>query len=111
MKVKIWIRKIICFLKFGYWAFNNNDVLAEKTFKMLGEMLNLIMAVANEHKPYLTHICFIHPELGEQSIVSIWAGAGAGAEPIKRIEQLAKEKAVLEQQIKRLLEAKDEVSK
>ena len=107
--MKLFLRKIICFFKFGWWAFKNDEVLGEKMFNMMGSLLELILKVAIENKHYMTHICYIHPELNEQSLVSIWAGAGVGADPLKRIEELINENVLLQQHIKQLLDARDKL--
>jgi hypothetical protein len=81
--------------KLFFWAFKNPDGLQENTFKMLSDLLTLILKVANEGKPLMCNIATIHPDEGEKSIVSIWAGAGIGAEPNKRISELIKENSLL----------------
>lgn len=43
---------------------------------MLSDLLALIFKVAQEDRHMMTHIAYVHPEEGEQQIVSIWAGAG-----------------------------------
>ena len=48
----------------------------------------------------MTQIAYIHPDTKEQcEIVSIWAGAGIGAEPNKRISELQKEISQLKAQL------------
>lgn len=85
-------------VKIGFWAFMNPNTLIEGNFKMLSDLLQLILAVANEHRHRMTHIAYIHPEEGEKQIVSIWAGAGLAA-PTKRIAELLKENELLKHQL------------
>jgi len=47
----------------------------------------------------MSHIAYIHPDEGEKQIVSIWAGAGFGADPMKRIEELLRENSMLRAKI------------
>jgi len=86
-------------LKFGYWAFKNPLTISADNFKMLSDLLCLILSVSKENKHRMTHIAFVHPILGEQQIVSIWAGAGMESDPNKRIAELLKENALLKAQI------------
>ncbi len=83
--------------KIGLWAFKNPDSL--KNFKMLSDLFGLIMKVATEDRHMMTHLAYVHPEEGEKQIVSIWAGAGMGADPTKRISELLKENSMLKAQL------------
>jgi hypothetical protein len=85
--------------KIGLWAFKNPDSLKESNFKMLSDLFGLIMKVSTEDRHMMTHIAFVHPDEGEKQIVSIWAGAGMGAEPTKRIAELLKENSMLKSQL------------
>lgn len=80
-------------------AIKNPKALTPSMFKMLTDTLRLILLVATENRHRLTHIACIHPDEGEKQIVSIWAGAGIGAEPIKRIEELIKENSRLKAEL------------
>lgn len=82
-------------IKIGWWAFKNPDSLTESNFKMLSDLFGLIMKVATEQRHRMTHIAYIHPDEGEKEIVSIWAGAGIDADPLKRIKELLAENATL----------------
>jgi len=77
------------------WSWNNPRALQPSNFKMLSDLFGLIMTVVNEDRHMMTHIAYIHPDEGEKQIVSIWAGAGAGAEPTKRIAELLAENSRL----------------
>ena len=85
-------------IKLGAWAWKNPETIKAHNFKMLSDLLVLIMKVAAEDRHYMTHIAFVHPSEGEQQIVSIWAGAGLSAEPLKRIQELIKENSLLKEQ-------------
>lgn len=85
--------------KIGFWAFKNPDSLKEGNFKMLSDLFGLIMKVATEDRHMMTHLAYVHPDEGEKQIVSIWAGAGIGAEPTKRISELLSENAMLKAQL------------
>lgn len=82
------MKRIINALKFGYYAFKNPLTLNAGNFKMLTDLYCMILKVATEDKHLMTHIAYVHPDEGEKQIVSIWAGAGIGAEPTKRIAEL-----------------------
>ena len=78
-------------LKIGWCAFKNPKTISASNFKMLSDLLALIFKVAQEDRHMMTHIAYVHPTEGDQQIVSIWAGAGMGADPVKRIECLVKQ--------------------
>ena len=94
--------------KIGLWAFKNPDSLKESNFKMLSDLFGLIMKVATEDRHMMTHIAYVHPEEGEKQIVSIWAGAGMGAEPTKRIAELIKENSMLKAQLSKYVAPQNE---
>ena len=95
-------------LKIGWWALKNPDSLKESNFKMLSHLFGLIMKVANEDRHMMTHLTYVHPEEGEKQIVSIWAGAGMGAEPTKRIAELLKENSMLKAQLSKYVSLQNE---
>lgn len=66
---------------------------------MLSDLLGLILKVAIEDRHRMTHIAYVHPDEGEKQIVSIWAGAGIGADPVKRIAELLSENSHLKSQL------------
>jgi hypothetical protein len=78
-------------VKVFFWSLKNPQALNHSNFKMVSDLLGLILKVAKEDKPYITHVAYVHPTEGEQNIVSIWAGAGMGADPMKRIKELLEE--------------------
>ena len=87
--------------KLFVWALMKPDTLNKSAFKMLSDLMTMILKVANENRHYMTHIAYVHPDGGEKQIVSIWAGAGVGAEPQKRIAELIEENNILKAQIAR----------
>lgn len=95
-------------LKIGWWAFKNPDSLKESNFKMLSDLFGLIMKVATEDRHMMTHLAYVHPEEGEKQIVSIWAGAGVGADPTKRIAELLKENSMLKAQLSKYVAPQNE---
>lgn len=94
-------------IKIGWWAFKNPKTLQQDNFKMLSDLLALILKVANEDRPYISHLAYVHPDEGEQQIVSIWAGAGMGADPMKRIAELLSENSKLKAQLSIHISQKD----
>lgn len=74
-----------------WWAIKNPMTITVSYFNLLSKLLELILKVATDNKHLMTHIAYIHPAEGEKQIVSIWAGAGIGAEPTKRITELLEE--------------------
>ncbi len=82
--------------KIGWWAFKNPQTMQAHNFKMLSDLLVLIMKVATEDRAYMTHIAYVNPTDGKVvQMVSIWAGAGAAASPVKRIDELLTENSKL----------------
>lgn len=86
--------------KIAIWAFKNPQLLNEKNFIVLSDLLGLILKVAQESRPMMTKIAYIHPDTKEhKDIVTIWAGAGLGADPYYRIMELQKEISRLKAQL------------
>ena len=79
----------------GWWAFRNPSIIELSNMEMLTKLFELIMQTATSHRHMATHIAYIHPTEGEKEIVSLWAGAGIAADPMKRIKQLLEENAEL----------------
>ena len=102
------LKNIFCYrisnaFRIGWWALKNPKVMQASNFKMLSDLLNLIMKVATEDRNMMTHIAYIHPNEGEKQIVTIWAGAGMAAEPTKRISELLSENARLKNELSKLI--------
>lgn len=97
------IIRIVNAVKIAWWAYMNPNSLTDKHFEMLSDLFAIIIKVGIEHRPMMCHVAIIHPDEGEKQIVSIWAGAGIGAEPIKRIEELTTENIKLREEIARLI--------
>ena len=92
--MKIWMKFRNAWV-IWWWALTNPKSLEPSNFKMLSDLFILIMKVAETDRHMMTHIAYIHPDEGEKQIVSIWAGAGAAAEPTKRIAELLAENSRL----------------
>jgi hypothetical protein len=99
------MKKVIIALQVAVMAYKNPNVLTEVNFKMLCSLLKLILEVSESRNHRLSHLCYLHPEEGQKEIVSIWAGAGVGAEPIKRIEELISENQQLKNQLSKLIDS------
>lgn len=95
-------------IKIGWWAYKNPTTLQEHNFKMLSDLMELILKVATEDRHMMTHLAYVHPDEGEQQIVSIWAGAGMGAEPTKRIAELLSENSKLKAQLSICISQKEQ---
>jgi hypothetical protein len=90
-------------IKIGWWAFNNPSTLQVSNFEMLSGILKLIFEVATERSHRMSHVAYLHPQEGEKEIVSLWAGAGVGSSPNKRIQELIEENTKLKSQISQLI--------
>jgi len=104
-QIKSFYFRIVNAFKIAYWAFMNPATLKPSNFRMLSDLLNLILKVGTENRHMMSHIAYVHPEEGEKQIVSIWAGAGLEADPLKRIAELYKEnerlKKLLSEQVQK----------
>lgn len=88
-------------IKVGFWVMWHQEVLAENMFKMLNDLLQLLLKVSYEDRHYMTEIIITNPQTkAKQSIVHIWAGAGTNAEPLKRIQELIEENTALKEKLK-----------
>lgn len=82
------------------WGFKNSHVMNANMFKMMSDLLLLILKVGSEKRPLITHIAHVHPDKTEDQIVYIWAGVGHGASPMKRIKELIEENESLRMALK-----------
>lgn len=111
--MKSFFPRLFLAIKVAYLAFKNPKIFDVSNFKMLASLYELILKVATENKPYISHLamCHVHKDDGNgddrYEIASIWAGAGAGAEPLKRIQELAEENAALKMHISQLAKQLD----
>lgn len=97
MKNKIQI--LINATKLFFWALKNHKTFTESNFKMLSDLYQLIFKVAKESRHMMTKIAYIHPETGEEnSIVTIWIGAGMTSDPYDRITELKNEIELLKKE-------------
>jgi hypothetical protein len=85
-----------------YWTLMHPKMFQASNIKMLVDLMTLILKVAEQQKPYITHIGFVDTKTGKEvdRIVCIWAGAGEGANVINRVEELKKENERLKEIIK-----------
>jgi len=92
--------RILNAIKIAIWAFRNPKSIQPSNMKMISDLLGLILKVAKESRPYMTSIAYVHPDTKDNmEIVAIWAGAGIGADPNKRIAELQKEISSLKTQL------------
>jgi hypothetical protein len=96
--------KLLTAIKFGYWAYKHPKITSMNYFPILASILELIMKVATEHRNYSCRIASVLPgENTQDEIVSIWAGAGIGADIHKRVDELYKENQLLKSELSRLV--------
>jgi hypothetical protein len=67
--------------------------------KMSSDITGLIFKVGKEQKPMMTKLCLVHVDGEQHEVVSIWAGAGIGSSPTKRIEELLEENRILKREL------------
>ena len=78
--------------KLGWWAFRNNQTLTASNFKMLSDLLAIILKTGAEGKHHMTRVALVHPPSDTvNEIVSIWVGSGIGSDPLDRIKELLEE--------------------
>ncbi len=100
--MKRFIRKLNTACKIFVLAFMSDNSFTYKNLKMITSLYEMIFRVAKEYKPLMTHIAYIHPIDGkEESLVSLWAGSGYDASPIKRIDELRKEIEMLRAELEK----------
>jgi hypothetical protein len=94
------IYRLINAIRFGYTAYKNPEsCFSEDNLKMVTGLFDFIMKVAVEKRPYMTKIAMITPDNESHGIVSLWAGSGASADPIDRIQELLKENKMLKNEL------------
>ncbi len=103
--------RIINTIKLARLAWINPQVFQTHTFKMLSDMLILIFKVAKENHHMMTNVAIVHPDGESEQIVSIWAGAGIGATPNKRITELLEENKILKRELSEIVSKKQNENK
>lgn len=99
-KITMFISRILCAIRFFFWIIFHNELVGENMFRVLNDILALLLRVATEDRHYMTKMMITIDRDVAQPIVYIWAGAGASADPYKRIQELVEENDALKQQIK-----------
>lgn len=87
----------------GRAAFLQPDIMVESHFKIMAAIYENILKVQEQNSPLMFQIGVVMPENENHTIATVWVGAGADSSPIKRIEQLYNENAVLKIQLKDVL--------
>lgn len=90
----------------AWMAFNNPFLFDKANFKTMAKVLEIVLKVGAERRPMMFHVAYVYPSFQEKSdVVSIWAGAGVGANPTERIKELVAEneklKKILAEEIKK----------
>lgn len=101
--MKSFLLKVKMSIRMAVWSYKHPDTLNESIFIMLGQLLEFIFKVSIEQKPYMTSV-LIKCDDEKKEIVSLWAGAGIGAEPIKRIQELKEENELLKLELYKKLD-------
>lgn len=101
-KTKEWFWIIYNAFQLWYWAIKNPLTVNPANFKMLSDLLVMILSVKDNGRALMTNIAIVHPEGEHEEIVSIWAGAGVGASPAKRITELNKEYSLLKLELSQM---------
>lgn len=82
-----------------YWAIKNPESLSLSHFKLISDLLGIILKASSEHRHMMTQIAFVHPTNSEDEIISLWVGSGIGASPTKRLSELLEENSLLKAQL------------
>lgn len=77
--------------KFFFVALAKPELLKADTFKMMADLLAMIMKVSAERRPMMAHVAFLNVETENAPMISIWAGPGAHCSPLGRIDELLEE--------------------
>lgn len=107
--ISMFLIRLLNGFRIGYIGFKNPIVVQSRNFKMLADLLQLILAVAEEKRHYMTRIGYVHPTEGEQEIVSIWAGAGVASDPLRRNTELIAENLELKRLLSQLNISNNEI--
>jgi hypothetical protein len=80
------LQRILLPFKLFWFGCHRAGLFGENTFISLSKLLEYILKVSIEDKPFLTHVT-----IGEKRIVSLWAYPGVSKNPIDRIAELLQE--------------------
>jgi len=99
-RIAMLVSRIFGGIRFGVWIVRHNELMGENMFRAMSDLLSLLLKVATEDRHYMTEIMITIDADVPQPIVHIWAGAGASAEPHKRIKELLEENEALRMRIR-----------
>lgn len=99
MKLSIKIKTIFIV---AIYMWKHPHPLNESIFQLMSQIMEFILKVAKEEKPYMCNFGIIQTDKKEHAIVSLWAGAGIGADPLLRIKELLDENQQLKSEIMKL---------
>jgi hypothetical protein len=101
--------RVINAFKVFFWALRNPKALHAANFEMVSGLLTQILKTSHTRDNYLSHIAIVHPDISsaDGEIVTIWTGAGLGADPLKRLSKLREENNELKKQVSQLLQNAD----
>jgi hypothetical protein len=92
-RMKLLFRLKVASMLFWFGLFNA-EIFSVSMFKTLSKLLEYILKVAADNKPYFTQIGLVHTG-HENAIVTIWASPKIGDSPLERIEELLRENQIL----------------
>lgn len=96
--------KIALAFRILWIVYKNPIVFNENNIKLILALYETIFKVASERTHQMLKIGTIYPGEDEQKeIVSLWAGAGVGANPMKRIEELIEENSLLKLKLQKMI--------
>lgn len=65
--------------KFFFVALAKPELLKADTFKMMADLLAMIMKVSAERRPMMAHVAFLNIETENAPMISIWAARNPAA--------------------------------
>jgi hypothetical protein len=87
-------------IRLFFYVFKYPELFVNRNLEKLGSLYAFLFKVAEDEKPYMVQFGYVDFYTKEKyTIVSIWAGIGVGADPLKRIEELVEENEYLKKKI------------
>jgi len=92
-------------------AFMQPDIMVGAHFRVMASMYENILKVQEQKSPLMFQIGFVMPDNEHHAIATVWVGAGADSDPVKRIEQLYNENQELKRRLQELIASSQNQSK
>ena len=93
------INRLMNAIQMGVLVWRKPENFNTDSLRMASDITTMIFDVGKDQKHRMTRLCLVHVHGTTHEVVSLWAGAGIGSSPTKRIEELLEENRLLKREL------------